>query len=113
MANEALEVSNLAPATPVARLARFFPHAIPLRLPVQLVREHRGPEETTVIEFGTTQEVLFASSQGWEFAERMRLRTMDGSLDVEASVVAVQYHPGQTVVAARFTGNVPNWIIKS
>lgn len=113
MANEALEVSNLAPATPVARLAKFFPHAIPLRLPVRLVREHRGPEETTVIEFGTTREVLFASSQGWEFAERLRLRTIDGSLDVEASVVAVQYHPGQTAVAARFLGNVPNWIVKS
>jgi len=113
LANEALEVSNSAPATPVARLARFFPHAIPLRLPVRLVREHGAPEETTVIEFGTTREVLFASTQGWEFSERLRLRNSDGSLDVEASVVAVQYHPGQTAVAARFTGNVPNWIVKS
>jgi hypothetical protein len=25
----------------------------------------------------------------------------------------VQYHPGTTVVAARFRGEVPNWIVKS
>jgi hypothetical protein len=113
LATEALEISDLAPATPVARLARFFPHAIPLRLPVQLLREHLGLEETTVIEFGTTREVLFASRHVWEFAERLWLRAIDGALDVEASVVAVQYHPGQIAIAARFTGNVPNWIVKS
>jgi hypothetical protein len=27
--------------------------------------------------------------------------------------VAVQYHPGRTVVAARFKAEVPNWIVKS
>jgi hypothetical protein len=25
----------------------------------------------------------------------------------------VQYHPGKTVVAARFRQEVPNWIVKS
>jgi len=43
----------------------------------------------------------------------LRLRNSDGSLDIEAAVVAVQYHPGKTVVAARFIGDVPNWIVKS
>ena len=32
---------------------------------------------------------------------------------LNASVVAVQYHPGKTLVAARFQGEVPNWIVKS
>jgi len=27
-------------------------------------------------------------------------------------VVAVQYHPGATIVAARFLNAVPNWIVK-
>ena len=111
MAKEAPEVKDLAPATPVARLAQFFPQAIPLRLPVRLLREG-GPEESTVIEFGTAQEVLFASAVPWEFAEQLRLQNSDGSLNAEASVVAVQYHPGQTAVAARFTREVPNWIVK-
>jgi len=34
-------------------------------------------------------------------------------MHVEASVVAVQYHPERTVVAARFVKDVPNWIVKS
>jgi hypothetical protein len=48
-----------------------------------------------------------------EFGDELRLRNADGSFDVVASVVAVQYHPGKTVVAARFRQEVPNWIVKS
>ena len=68
--------------------------------------------ESTIIEFGTPREVLFACSKPLEFGDVVRLRNSDGSLDTEASVVAVQYHPGQTVVAARFQKEVPNWIVK-
>jgi len=103
----------------VAGLARFFPEAVPVRIPVQLARTLQAGapaaasfSESTVIEFGTTREVLFACNTPLEFADVLRLRNSDGSLDIEASVVAVQYHPGQTVVAARFLGEVPNWIVK-
>jgi hypothetical protein len=71
-----------------------------------------SPPEATVIEFGTPTEVLFASALPLEFAETLRLQNSDGSLDTEASVVAVQYHNGRTAVAARFTRNVPHWIVK-
>jgi hypothetical protein len=114
----------------VADLARFFPDATPVRIPVQLTRRSPAsnnkpanptetgiPEnvvsESTVIEFGTTREVLFACATPLEFADVLRLRNSDGSLDTEASVVAVQYHPGTTIVAARFLTSVPNWIVKS
>jgi hypothetical protein len=115
-------------ASTVADLARFFPEATPVRIPVQLTRsqpagdsEQAGkvglpqsaPPETTVIEFGTSREVLFACTMPLEFADVLRLRNSDGSLDTEASVVAVQYHPGATIVAARFLNAVPNWIVKS
>ncbi|HUC28178.1 MAG TPA: hypothetical protein VMR80_01290 [Candidatus Acidoferrum sp.] len=107
-------------ASAVAGLARFFPEAAPLRLPIQLARVVEGSEsasahftESTVVEFGTTREVLFACNTPLEFADVLRLRNADGSLDVEASVVAVQYNPGNTVVAARFRSDVPNWIVKS
>lgn len=69
-------------------------------------------QERTVIEFGTCQEVLFACTTPLEFADIVQLRNSDGSLDTEASVVAVQYHPGTTIVAARFLKAVPNWIVK-
>jgi hypothetical protein len=103
----------------VAGLARFFPEAAPVRIPVQLARggqpgsNARPFTESTVIEFGTPREVLFSCATPLEFADVLRLRNSDGSLDVEAAVVAVQYHPGKTVVAARFIGEVPNWIVKS
>ena len=74
-----------------------------------------GPEsygETTVIEFGTSQEVLFALTQPLEFGDRIHMENADGSLKTEATVVAVQYHNGRTALAARFTSAVPNWIVK-
>jgi hypothetical protein len=104
----------------VAGLARFFPEAAPVRIPIQLARTLESGSsatanftESTVIEFGTPREVLFACTTPLEFADIVRLRNSDGSLDTEASVVAVQYHAGRIVVAARFRGEVPNWIVKS
>ena len=104
----------------VAGLARFFPEASPVRMPVQLARIVQGRDpaaalfaEGIVIEFGTPREVLFECKTPLEFGDGLRLRNSDGSLDVEVSVVAVQYHPGKSVIAARFRGEVPNWIVKS
>lgn len=106
-------------ASTVAGLARFFPEASPVRMPVQLARVLQGSEpaaahfsESIVIEFGTPREVLFACNTPLEFGDDLRLRNSDRSFDVAASVVAVQYQPGNTVVAARFRGEVPNWIVK-
>ena len=103
-------------------MARFFPEATPVRIPVQFTRRGAttdgtrtsaaGVQESTVIEFGTAREVLFACSTPLEFADILRLRNSDGSLDTDAAVVAVQYHPGKTIVAARFVASVPNWIVK-
>jgi hypothetical protein len=125
----------------VSRLARFFPDATPVRIPILL--SHANPQEAaserggstesntndqrnrpatenpwhplqeTVIEFGTPQEVLFVVTQPLEFADHLLLESRDGALRAEASVVAVQYHPERTVVAARFLKPVPNWIVKS
>lgn len=112
----------------VGRLARFFPDATPVRIPIRLSRANgdglmnsdRDAGERakiffqeTVIEFGTAHEVLFVVNRPLEFADRVLVESHDGSLCAEASVVAVQYHPDRTVVAARFLKNVPNWIVKS
>ena len=114
----------------VSRLARFFPGATPVRIPIKLSRTQdngngngdggaHGNEttffESTVIEFGTPHEVLFVVDHPLEFADRVLVESNDGSLHAEASVVAVQYHhqPERTVVAVRFLKHVPNWIVKS
>jgi len=110
----------------VGRLARFFPEATPVRIPIRLscANGHSDGEtgvnghawstlQETVIEFGTPHEVLFLVSQPLEFADRVLVESTDGWLRAEASVVAVQYHPERTAVAARFLKDVPNWIVKS
>jgi len=125
----------------VSRLARFFPDATPIRIPVRLSRaneqgngtDHNAndgvnsydkggmgasgnpwhPLQETVIEFGTPQEILFVVAQPLEFADHILVESRDGALRAEASIVAVQYHPERTVVAARFLKPVPNWIVKS
>jgi hypothetical protein len=47
-----------------------------------------------------------------EFEDRVRLVNSDGSFDAQATVVAVRYHGGRKAVAARFLGDVGNWIVK-
>jgi hypothetical protein len=123
MAHQATAPSRTPLTGTVADLARFFPEATPVRIPVQFTRrsgtsngatqsDGASVQENTVIEFGTSREVLFACATPLEFADILRLRNSDGSLDTDASVVAVQYHPGKTIVAARFVTSVPNWIVK-
>jgi hypothetical protein len=114
----------------VGRLARFFPLATPVRIPIKLSRatgdtdpdrvsdaasgvNHNVFFQETIIEFGTPCEVLFTVDRPLEFADRVLVESADGSLHAEASVVAVQYHTERTAVAARFLQHVPNWIVKS
>ncbi len=108
----------------VSRLAKFFPGATPVRIPIKLSRTHSNGNanahesdsvffQDTIIEFGTPREVLFRVDRPLEFADHVLVESNDGSLHAEASVVAVQYHPEWTVVAARFLQPVPNWIVKS
>jgi hypothetical protein len=103
-------------ASSTIKLAKFFPEATPVRIPIRLTRLGSASNtfsESTMIEFGTPREVLFTSTLPLEFADRVRLRNSDGTLDAEASVVALQYDGVQTAVAARFAGEVSNWIIKA
>ena len=100
--------------TSTAKLAKFFPEASPVRIPVRLTRVAEGNPltESTIIEFGTPHEVLFASALPLEFADTLRVQNSDGTLDAEASVVALHNTGGRTAVAARFTREVANWIVK-
>ncbi len=101
----------------VEKLAKLFPDASPVRIPVRVstvvTSGRRALEEQTVIEFGTSHEVLFSSSLPLEFEDQVHLKNSDGSLDTRAIVVAVRYHGGGKAVAVRFACEVGNWIIKS
>lgn len=101
--------------TCVEKLAQLFPSASAVRLPVRVMKvegRKKRVQEHTVIEFGTSHEVLFASTLPLEFEDRVRVINSDQSLDAQATVVAVRYHNGFKAVAARFLDTVENWIIK-
>ena len=116
LVSQQIEIASIAGRqTCVARLAQLFPSASCVRLPVRVTKVGRGKkrvEEQTVIEFGTSHEVLFASGLPLEFEDRVRVASDDGSFDARATVVAVRYHDGRKAVAVRFIGQVANWIIK-
>jgi hypothetical protein len=95
----------------VNALAQFFPDAMPLHLAVRV--ETKAAEiEQTVIEFGTGDEIIFASALQLEFGDRLTISTSDKSLEAELEVVALQFQGGAAAVAARFLERVPNWIVK-
>jgi len=109
----------------VGRLAEFFPAAVPVRIPVEVMKidgsETDGSQlrgrlastaEQTVIEFGTPGEVIFASGLPLDFEDTVRIKNFDGSFDVSAEIIALQLDQGKTAVAARFLQDVTNWIIK-
>jgi hypothetical protein len=111
----AIARARSASESSTSKLAKFFPDATPVRIRVSLTRianEGNRNTESTVIEYGTAREVLFASTLPLEFADILRLQNSDGTLDTEARVVAVQYSGERKAVAARFTQAVTNWIVK-
>ena len=94
MAQPAPAKARALPESPTVKLAKFFPDAMPVRIPVRLTRlaaEGDEVSESTTIEFGTTREaLLFASKLPLEFADRLRLQNSDGTLNVEACVVFIR-----------------------
>jgi hypothetical protein len=115
VSRESSVVSTLERPSCVEKLAELFPNASPVRIPVRLSTVGSGRRqlhEQVLIEFGTAHEVLFGSTLPLEFENRVRLVNSDGSFDAQATVVAVRYHGGGKAIAARFVGDVANWIIK-
>jgi len=113
---DAVSVAEGRQPSVAAGLAALFPAATPVRIPVRVTAQRGDAQklvENTVIEFGTAREVLFASSLPLEFEDRVRIENSDGSLQVEAAVVAVKVRDGRKAVAARFLAEVSNWIIQS
>ena len=95
------------------RLMQFFPHGSRVRIPVSVSRSFSPEPTATLIEYGTSREVIFRFPLPLEFGERVRLASQDGLLNTDAEVLAVQLGKSETLVAARFNGDVPNWIIKA
>ena len=91
------------------RLARIFPGATPMDVPVRVERAS-GKTERTTIEYGTPRELIFRNDAGLNLDESLRVRSDDGLLDVTVCVIAVHWNDLKQTVAARFLTPVTNWI---
>ena len=115
LVNGQTENGNAHASSELERLAQFFPEGTRVKVPVQVARLPLGSSESmaTVLEYGTSREVIFRCAVPMEFGDRVRLTNRDGSLDAEAEITAVQTGISETLVAARFVTEIPNWIIKA
>jgi hypothetical protein len=95
------------------QLARFFPRALAVRVPVQVTALRGGAtrlREATVVEYGGSDHAIFVSTLPLEFDDLVRLENGRKGSAAEASVVAVQYHEGRKAVAVRFLRGPCDWV---
>lgn len=95
------------------RLARFFPRANPVRVPVQVTALRAGStrlREATVVEFGGSEHAIFLSSLPLEFDDKVRIERDRNGGTADAKVIAVQYHEGRKAVAVRFLQGPCAWV---
>ena len=96
------------------QLARFFPHARPVRIPVQVTASRGGKtrlREAAVVEFGGPEHAIFLSTLPLEFDDRVRIEASGKGQPTEATVVGVQYHEGRKAVAVRFSQGPCDWVV--
>ncbi len=97
------------------QLARFFPQARAVRVPVQVTSPRGGAtnlREATIVEFSSTQHAIFLSTLPLEFGDQVRLEARPQGYQAEATVDAVQYHEGHKAVAVRFLQGTCDWMMK-
>jgi hypothetical protein len=96
------------------QLARFFPQARPVRIPVDVIASRGGKtrlREATVVEFGGPQHAIFLSTLPLEFNDRVQIEAGGERRPTQATVVGVQYHEGRKAVAVRFVQGPCDWVV--
>ena len=107
-------VSASSEDSTVSKLAEYFPAATPVSVPVRLhATDNSGNQfsQSTLIEFCTSREVLFAAPVPLEYQERILLESACGSFVADASVAAMRCDNSRRAVAARLARRVPDWIL--
>lgn len=95
------------------QLARFFPAARRVRLPIQVTALRNGAarlHEATTLEFGGADHAIFLSTLPLEFDDRVRVARRDNGHSSDAAVIAVQYHEGRKAVAVKFLQGPCAWV---
>lgn len=95
------------------QLARFFPGANRVRVPVQVTALRAGGarlREATFVEYSGGQHAIFLSTLPLEFHDRVRIERERSGGAADAAVVGVQYHEGRKAVAVRFLQGSCAWV---
>jgi hypothetical protein len=95
------------------QLARFFPQATAVRIPVQVTALRGGRtklREAATLEFAAPDFAIFLSTLPLEFDDRVRLERDRKGRAAEATVIAVQYHEGRKAVAVKFAQGPCDWV---
>ena len=96
------------------QLARFFPQARRVRIPVHVTAWRGGRtslREATIVEYGGPEHAIFLSTLPLEFDDRVRIEATGEGRPAEATVVGVQYHEGRKAVAVRFLQGPCDWVV--
>src|SRR6266478_9335504 len=96
------------------QLARFFPQARPVRIPVQVIASRGGRtslREAAIVEYGGPEHAIFLCTLPLEFDDRVRIEATGEGRPAEATVVGVQYHEGRKAVAVRFLQGPCDWVV--
>jgi hypothetical protein len=95
------------------QLARFFPRAAPVRIPVHVTALRAcNPRlrEATFLEYAGAEHAIFLSTLPVEFDDHVRLERDAQVCAADATVVAVQYHEGRKAVAVKFNQAPSDWM---
>lgn len=112
---EVEEVTARTETEGCAALARFFPGAVPVRVPVQVTALRGGYttlKEGSVVEFATPEHAILLTSLPLEFDDKVRLEGSRKPHNVDATVVGVQYSGERKAVALKFLRGPCHWMIQ-
>jgi len=96
-----------------AQLSQFFRTVQPVHIPVDVTANRSGTtplRETVVVEFCGREYAIFRSALPLEYDDDVRLRAHETAGQMDARVVAVQYHEGVKAVAVRFQSGPCHWV---
>jgi len=95
------------------QLARFFRAIEPVQIPAAVSARRPGNarlHENVLVEFCGREYAIFRSALPLEYNDDVRLMARGYAGQLNARVVAVQYHEGLKAVAVRFENGPCQWV---
>lgn len=112
--NEATITANEESCT--EQLARFFSAVQPVRITANVSAQRAGSkplQESVLVEYCGPEHAIFLSALPLEYNDEVRLAHEKSADQLDARVIAVQYHEGLKAVAVQFQNGPCHWVTKT